>query len=240
MCAFQLVFPKDKSKTEVNKIDITNSDDFLFEVSKIDSSIPYYNYTVSLFRHGLAPDWSKAPPNSTGGHFRISFPTNIQAFRSFVFLAVDFLNTKRKAIPFSENIEGLLVNIKKIDFTIQVWVNDGFSGSKIAQRYAFFNTWLNNTVSSDKTAQIEFHAHPTYRTYHTTSKDAKALAGKIRTFQDCIKDVVGAKDSNHKESASNNKELAVFNYKVAILHKRSRVERRMNPSYIDSIDTSKL
>lgn len=205
---------------------IHNPTEFLDKISEMDSILPYYNYQVSIFREGINPDLYKPQSGKEGGHFVIFFSTNIQAFRSFCIFAVDWMN---KFFDFSENIEGVLVAIKNHYWYLQIWVNDGYTPSKIVNRYYALNGFLRATIGINDQSlyQIGFQIHSQKTNSHQENLKAQAIS--IPTFQECISKVVGDLSTSNKE------QTALFDLAVVNLHKRSRKERRLNPSYVDNV-----
>lgn len=210
-------------QTEAKQADIQTWDDFLYQISSLDSLLPSYNYQISFFKEGLTPDWSQPNENQhkQGGHFNIFWSTKVQAFRSFVFLCIDLMTNK---IEFAPHIDGILVGIKYSYWHVKVWVDDGFISSRVSQRYSFLLNYFQNIVGKDdhNSFKIGFQVHPTYRVY--TAPHTPAI--KPKTFQACINEVLG--DAEEKPRLQ-------FDLKVATQYKRSRKERRENPSYVDNI-----
>lgn len=213
-------------KTQVMQATIRNSNEFLDKVSEMDSVLPYYNYQVSLFKEGINPDWYRTQNGKETGHFVIFFSTNIHAFRAFCILSVDWMN---RQIDFFENIEGILVAIKAHYWYLQIWVDDGFTSSKIINRYYTLIGFLRDTIGiADSTLyQIGFQTHP--QKTNNTNSNAKVHAITIPTFQECLKNMAGEQFSDEKE------DVAQFDLSVVNIHKRSRKERRLNPSYVDNV-----
>lgn len=215
-----------QQKNRVMQAIIKNSTEFLDKVSQMDSLLPYYNYQVSFFREGISPDMHKFQNGKESGHFVIFFSTNIQAFRSFCIFSVDWMN---RSFDFSDNIEGILVSIKNHYWYMQIWVNDGYDSSKIVNRYYALNGFLRGIIGINDQSlyQIGFQIHSKKANNYQDNPKAQAIS--IPTFQECIIKVAGESPSNNVD------QTALFDLSVVNIHKRSRKERRLNPSYVDNV-----
>lgn len=215
-----------QQKNKVMQATIQSYNEFLDKVSQMDSVLPYYNYQVSFFREGINPDMYKPQNGKESGHFVIFFSTNIQAFRSFCIFSIDWMN---RSFDFSDNIDGVLVAIKNHYWYMQIWVNDGYHSSKIVNRYYALNGFLRGSIGINDQSlyQIGFQIHA--KKGNNYQENPKAQAISIPTFQECIIKTSGELSSNDIE------QTALFDLSVVNLHKRSRKERRLNPSYVDNV-----
>lgn len=205
---------------------IYDAENFLESFAGVQSvELPKYNYHIQLFLNGANPKWEE-PINNKGGRFLIFFSTNIDAIRAFAIFTTDWLSNK---IEFSANIVGVLVSIKLNAFNIQIWVNDGFDSSALAQRWQYlYNYFI--SIRTKLLLDMEFHVHPTYRVYNTPKSDVRTQANQIPSFGEYIDRFYGLTRQHAVEIPS-------FDLSVVQIHKRSRVERRQKPSFVDSVNS---
>ncbi|OHT08682.1 hypothetical protein TRFO_04740 [Tritrichomonas foetus] len=218
-----------KKSAEVSIANMETIDQFNDAIISLDLS-KYSNYQVALYHTGTTLEWENSV-NKNGGRFSLFFDSKIYAFRTFCVLIVDWFN---KSFEFHNHIVGSLVSIKSQFANVQIWVDDGFDSKLLAQRYQYLVDWLKNFADIQNTDryEIEFHVHPTYRTYNTSAQEVRSQANSIASFTTRVKQL-----SNGDEDGS---ECCppVFNYDVAVAHKRSRKERRSKKSYVDLFTAS--
>ena len=227
------VFIPSKSE-QIYKLKISNFDEFIQALGKFDKKFNIFDFQLILFKENVENKWED-PANKRGARFIIFFPSDILAVRTFCLLSYFWIT---KSFKFASNIVGIYSTVKQRKSSIQIWVDDGFDTKNLSERYSYLVDWMKNVAGiNEDQVMIHYLLHPNYRVYRTGSSSTKQLSLKnelrvqaiqIPSFQYCISRLKSG------ESISPTREPK-FNLEVATTYKRSRKERRANPSYVDNI-----
>lgn len=199
---------------------ISSIEGFLAAISETDPIDITKSYSFSLYKHQLK---SNDPANIDGGKFVIYFRTNVAAFRTFCLFSINWI---KNMLQFGNNLVGGQVILSEPSYSIELWFDKYAKPNTISGIYQNLNDFIKQYTNIQCTDYcIEFRVHPSSQPVIETT-GMKSKSNHIPTFQSLINQLLC---ENPPEK------LPLFNYDIAIYHKRSREERRQKKSTLDQL-----